>query len=223
MLVSIGIFLSLTLTRLTASSIWFDEAFSAYIIRFDWADLTHYTAIDVHPPLYYYLLKLWSLLFGSSLASLRAMSVFLGVVAIVLLYFLVKKVFKRPAAMLSVLMLSMSPMFVRYGIEMRMYMLVCVIAIAATMVFAKLLQTNKRRWYLIYGVLISLGMWTHYVIAVVWLAHWVYRFIYLRMSGLRGGKLLKTYLSLDWILAHVLADVGFIQRFLDSTCNCEYA
>lgn len=205
LLVSIGIFLALTLTRLTASSIWFDEAFSAYIIRFDWADLTHYTAIDVHPPLYYYLLKLWSLLFGSSLASLRAMSVFLGVVAIVLLYFLVKKVFKRPAAMLSVLMLSISPMFVRYGVEMRMYMLVCVIAIAATMVFAKLLQTNKRRWYLIYGVLISLGMWTHYVIAVVWLAHWVYRFIYLRMSGLRGGKLLKAYLSLDWILAHVLA------------------
>ena len=93
LLVSIGIFLALTLTRLTASSIWFDEAFSAYIIRFDWADLTHYTAIDVHPPLYYYLLKLWSLLFGSSLASLRAMSVFLGVVAIILLYFLVFSTF----------------------------------------------------------------------------------------------------------------------------------
>ena len=84
---AIGAFLALTLTRLTTASIWFDEAYSAYLTRYNLADLTHYTAIDVHPPLYYYLLKGWTNLFGNSVAAYRSLSVVLGVIALVLIYF----------------------------------------------------------------------------------------------------------------------------------------
>ena len=73
LLLAIVIFLSLTLTRLTASSIWFDESYSAYLTRYNLADLTHYTAIDVHPPLYYYLLKGWTALFGDSVVIYRSL------------------------------------------------------------------------------------------------------------------------------------------------------
>ena len=98
---SIGAFLALTLTRLTTASIWFDEAYSAYLTRYNFADLTHYTAIDVHPPLYYYLLKGWTSIFGDSVAAYRSLSVVLGVIALVLIYFLVKKLFSRKAASLT--------------------------------------------------------------------------------------------------------------------------
>ena len=205
LLLAIAIFLSLTLTRLTASSIWFDEAYSAYLTRYNLADLTHYTAIDVHPPLYYYLLKGWTALFGDSVVIYRSLSVVLGVVALVLIYFLIKKLFSRKAASLTTFLVAISPMFVRYGTETRMYMLVVAIAVAATLVFYKLLHSTKKRWAIIYGLLISLGMWTHYFTAVIWLSHWIYRYIYLRRHDLRGRQLARAYFDSNWLLAYGLA------------------
>lgn len=213
LLLAIVIFLSLTLTRLTASSIWFDESFSAYIIRFDWSDLIHYTAIDVHPPLYYLLLKAWSLLFGANVAALRGLSVALGVVVILLVYLLVKKLFKQRTAVVATILLAISPMFVRYGIEMRMYMLVCVIALLATLVFCKIITATKSlklRWYVLYGVLLSVGMWTHYMVITVWLAHWVARAVYLHSSGYSGIGLLKKFFNKGWIVAHAVAIALYI-------------
>ena len=51
-------FLAIVLPTLAAASIWFDEAFSAYIIRYDFAKIWHFTSVDVHPPLYYFALKI---------------------------------------------------------------------------------------------------------------------------------------------------------------------
>ena len=208
--IAIGAFLTLTLTRLTASSIWFDESYSAYLMRYDLPDITHYTAVDVHPPMYYYLLKGWALLFGSTPAALRSFSVVLGVVALILVFVLVRRLFNRRAAGLATLLVAISPMFVRYGIEARMYMLVTVIALLATLVFYQLLHHPGRRWAVLYGLLICLGMWTHYFMAVVWLAHWAYRFVYLRRHGLRGRQLAQAFFDSNWLLAHGLAIVLYL-------------
>lgn len=202
---AVGAFLALTLTRLTTASIWFDEAYSAYLTRYNLADLTHYTAIDVHPPLYYYLLKGWTSLFGDSVVAYRSLSVVLGVIALILIYLLIKKLFSRKVASLATFLVAISPMFVRYGTETRMYMLVVAIAVAATLVFYKLLHSTKKRWAVLYGILICLGMWTHYFTAVIWLAHWLYRYIYLRRHALRGKRLAKAFFDRNWLLAHGLA------------------
>lgn len=202
---SIGLFLALTLSRLTLPSVWFDESYSMYLMRYDLADLTHYTAIDVHPPLYYYLLKGWTSLFGDSVAVCRLLSVVLGVVVLILVYLLIKKLFTRKSASLATLLVAISPMFVRYGIETRMYMLVLVIALLAVFAFHNLLHTNKRRWAVTMGVLMSLGMWTHYFTAMIWLSFWVYRFIYFYRRGLRGKRLFRSYFDANWIIAHVVA------------------
>ena len=43
-----------------SSSIWFDESYSAYLIRGDFGQIWDMTAQDVHPPLFYFALKIWS-------------------------------------------------------------------------------------------------------------------------------------------------------------------
>lgn len=203
---SIGAFLALTLTRLSSSSIWFDESYSAYLMRYNWADLTHYTAVDVHPPFYYYLLKLWSSLFGTSPAALRSMSILFGVIALVLLFLLIKKLFSRRSAVITTFLVAVSPLFVRYGIEARMYMVVVCIALAATLVLLRALQSQRQRDYLIYGGLVALGMYTHYFTIVIWLSHWLYRYIYLKQTtGLRRQKLAHAYLSKNWLISHAVA------------------
>ena len=210
LLLAIGLFLTLTLTRLTDASIWFDEAYSAYLTRYNLADLTHYTAIDVHPPLYYLLLKGWSSLFGSSVAVYRSLSVVLGVAALLVIYCLIRQLLNRRTASVATLLVAVSPMFVRYGTETRMYMLVVLIAVAATLVFNKMLHSTQRRWAVLYGVLICMGMWTHYFTAVIWLSHWLYRFIYLRRHGLHGKGLFRGFFDSNWLIAHGLAIVGYL-------------
>jgi len=65
------VFTLLVLHSITASTIWFDEAFSAYISQFSFFDIARYTATDVHPPLYYWILKLWTEFFGTSELAFR--------------------------------------------------------------------------------------------------------------------------------------------------------
>lgn len=205
LLVSIGAFLALTLTRLTSSSIWFDESYSAYLMRFNWSDLTHYTAVDVHPPLYYYLLKIWTTLFGTTPAALRSMSVLFGVIALILAFILIKKMFSQKTALLSTFLIAISPMFVRYGIEARMYMVVTCIVLMALIAFLKASKSDRLRDWLLYGLLVCLGMYTHYFTAVVWLSPWIYRIITLRRQGLHGKKLVRNLFGRNWTIAHLLA------------------
>lgn len=208
--VSVGAFLALTITRLTGSSIWFDESYSAYLMRYNFADLTHYTAVDVHPPFYYYLLKIWTSIFDSSIASIRSMSVFGGVIALILLFILIKKLFNQKSALLATFLVAISPMFVRYGIEARMYMTVAAIVLAACLVYLQALKTNRWRDWLIYGLLVCLGMYTHYFTITIWLTLWLHRFIYLYSQRQRGWRLIKNYFSRKWLLAHILAIALFL-------------
>jgi len=111
----------LTLATITKSSIWFDEAFSAFIVRFNFFQIARYTATDVHPPFYYWILKIWTMLFGTSEVAFRSLSVLFGLTAIVFGFLLVKRLFGRRAAFVSLLFMAISPMLIRYGQEARMY------------------------------------------------------------------------------------------------------
>lgn len=160
------------------SSTWFDESYSAYLIRGNLADIWSMTAIDVHPPLFYFLLKLWSLIAGTSLVALRSMSVFFGVVSIVLLFQLLRRHFNLTTAIIGSFFFTLSPMLIRYGQEMRMYTIVITFVIAATDVMLRALDANdpkeSRRLWFLYAILIALGMWTHYFTALAWIAQLIY-------------------------------------------------
>lgn len=200
---ALGIFCALTISMITASSIWFDEAFSAYIVRFDFFQIASYTAADVHPPLYYWLLKLWTMLFGTSEVAFRSLSIVLGAVALALLFVLAKKMFSRRSAYIAVLLFALSPMLIRYGVEARMYMLVTVIVILATLALFMAQRSHSRVWWITYGVLVALGMYTHYFSAVVWLgqAIWVW--------SMKRTKLSELWRA-DWLRAYVFAVLLFL-------------
>ena len=212
--IGIGVFAAISLATIAKSSIWFDEAFSAYIIRFNFFEIWQFTAVDVHPPLYYWLLKLWSLLFGATDIALRSMSVFFAGIAIVFGYLLLHRTFGRKVARYGLLALILSPILVRYSQEMRMYTMVLAIALAATYVLQLAAESGRRKLWVIYGVLVSLGMWTHYFAAIVWLAHWAWRAICVAKETRRQPKKFKAaFFTKDWIVAHAVA-VGLFLPWL---------
>jgi uncharacterized membrane protein len=203
---AVATYVGLVVTHISTWSIWFDEAFSAYIVRFDFLEIARYTATDVHPPLYYWLVKLWVSIWGTSEFAFRSFSMVCGAVAIVIGFMLMRKLFGKTAATIGAWLMALSPMLIRYGEEARMYMLVLAIVFAATYVLVRATETNARKYWIWYGVLIAVGMWTHYFAALAWLAHWVWRAISLRVvDGKRGKELRRKFFTKPWIWTHGLA------------------
>lgn len=207
---ALALFAALALWNITGVSIWFDEAFSAYLIHYNFLDIARYTATDVHPPFYYWVLKAWSLLFGHSEFALRSMSVLFGVVTALFGYLLVRHKFGRKAALYGLFILVLSPLFIRYSQEARMYTLAAAIVLSATYVLVRATETHSRKLWITYGVLVSVGMWAHYFVALAWIAHWVWRYIIIRQKGDRGREIAKKFFTRSWIRVHILAVALFL-------------
>jgi hypothetical protein len=73
---SAAVFSLLSLGNMARFSVWFDEAFGLYLIRSDYLQVAQLTAADVHPPMYYWALKLWTSIFGTSEIAARSLSLF---------------------------------------------------------------------------------------------------------------------------------------------------
>lgn len=214
LIIGLAVFATIALINAPRASIWFDEAFSAYIIQFSFWEIAQFTASDVHPPLYYWALKVWSLLFGTTDFALRSLSVLFAGGAIAGTFVLVRQLLGRSVAAVSLLFLALSPMLIRYSDEMRMYTMAALIVVLATYVLVRAMASPKeKKWWVWYAVLVALGMWTHYFTALVWLAHWAWRagVIAKTASGVRS--FMKQFFSKAWILTHVLA-VGIFLPWL---------
>ena len=200
--VAAGLFALLACLNLK-TAIWYDEAYSAYLVRGNFAQIWDMTSIDVHPPFYYFCLKVWSLIFGTSDVALRSMSVFFAAIGIVLAYFLLKRWFGAKAATWGTFALSLAPLLMRYSQEMRMYGVVFAIVMGATLVLDIALKTKSKKAWLGYALLICLGMWTHYFTALAWLAHFAYIVYYFIKNGLQKAVFwaypLAVGLFLPWI------------------------
>ena len=181
-------------------SIWLDESYSAYLTRFDFAKIWGLTAVDVHPPFYYFLLKIWSNIFGFNVFSMRAMSVVFGAMAILFAFLWLKYKYGNAAAIMGAFFMSISPVLIRYGQEMRMYTLVIAIVFAATYVMQLAIDTGKRKWWIIYACLLALGMWTHYFVFFAWVAQLIYLATIYK----------KAFFQKKIILTYVLAIVLFL-------------
>ena len=195
-------------------SIWFDESYGAYLTRFSFEDIWGLTAADVHPPLYYFLLKLWSGIFGYTDFGMRFMSVFFGAIAIVFAWQWLKRTFGTKPALIATLLMTLSPMLIRYGQEMRMYTMAVAIIFGATYVLQLAIDTKKRRYWIIYGILMALGMWTHYFVALIWLAHLAY-LIYVYRK-----KIFQKNIIISYALAVVLY-LPWIPSFLSQTSTVQ--
>jgi len=203
------VFIFITLFTIARSSIWFDEAYGVYLIKFNFLDIARYTANDIHPPFFYWLLKLWSMCFGNSEIALRMMSVFFGGITIVFGYLLSNRLFNKNVARISLLFMILSPMFIRYSQEARMYTLMSAIALVATYTLTFAINSKKKMPWIIYGILVGLGMLTHYFSAIIWIAHWLWRADNIHRES-NKGKFLKSFFSTKWIMAHVFAIIIFL-------------
>lgn len=139
-----GVGILLRLYKLTAISLWHDEAFSALLIKYPWKEMVYRIGLDVHPPMYYFFLRFWHYIFGDSLFSLRGMSVLFGVATIIATYFLVKKIFGNiNAALIAATLVAINPFQIQYVTEARMYTMGAFFVVLTAYFLVVALQTTK--------------------------------------------------------------------------------
>ena len=166
--------------HLDYQSFWFDEALSTRLAAHDTlrALLTALRG-DVHPPLYFLLLHYWIRWCGDSDVALRSLSVLFGLLTIVPLYALARMIMSRGPALLGCVLFACSSFQVWYAQEARMYSLLGLLSVCATLALLKLLLQSRWVWALIYGAAAAALLYTQYMGALLLAAHGVTALAYL--------------------------------------------
>lgn len=138
-----GLGLALRLVQLDAQPLWWDEGYSVFFATRALPTLLARTAIDIHPPLYYVLLRTWMLAFGPSAPALRLLSVVIGVAAIPLVFNIARALFNTRVGLVSASLVAIAPLHIYYSQELRMYGLVTLLALASIALQLKILNTAR--------------------------------------------------------------------------------
>lgn len=156
----------LRLFHLDGQSFWYDEAFSAGVARATTAQILSNEFTDIHPPLYQLILHHW-LVFGGSDFAIRFLSTTLGVAAIATIYSLGRALFDDTVGLVAAAIAAVSPYQVFYSQEARMYTLLLLLSSMILLSHARILQTNSRRWWFAYTASAVLGLYAHYLTALL--------------------------------------------------------
>jgi len=156
--------LALRLYRIGAESVWWDEFTSLTYLDAPslWTFLKLNRTMDpLTLPLYYSLEYLWYHHVGSSVHSLRWLSILIGEASILLLYVFGRNLFGRTAGLAAALCMAFSPNHIHHSQGIRMYVLMTMLALASAYTFMRLLQTWKRRHWAAHLAVNFLLLWTH--------------------------------------------------------------
>ena len=141
---------ALRVHRLGSQSLWYDEAVTAQVASQGLGELTRWTADDIQPPLYYYVVAAWTHLAGRSEWALRLPSAFCGTLTVPLMWAVALRLFGRGrsgrmAALAAGLLAALSPLYVYYAQEARMYTQLTLLGLLAGYALFRATM-DERRW-----------------------------------------------------------------------------
>ena len=126
---------------LSAQSLWFDEGYSAWVVRLSPWQIIEVIRNDVSPPLYYLLLKLWTGAFGDSEAALRSMSAVAAVASLLLVLAIAWRITRNATATLVAAgAYAVSVLQIQFAQEARSYGLASLLAAVSLYAAVRRLQ-----------------------------------------------------------------------------------
>jgi 4-amino-4-deoxy-L-arabinose transferase-like glycosyltransferase len=199
--------------KIDAQSLWYDEGNSARIAERSIQLIIEGSAGDIHPPLYYVLLKFWRAIFGDGETALRAFSTLCGVLTVLFAYLIGRDLFNTQVGLLASFFVAVSPFAVYYSQEVRMYALLALCASVSTWALIRFslfdIRNSNRSLHVVlvslFVVATAAGLWTQYAYPFVMLAQGVYVLGWLAYQKEARARLLITY-----TIANVVAIALFL-------------
>lgn len=195
------VFLLATLLRLYdlgSESLWLDEGYSVRIAGLSLLNMLKETATqDLNPPLYYLLLHWWTSLFGNSETAVRLISAAVGAVSIPAAYAVARRIFNNRTAIISALLLALSPFHINYSQEARGYSLMVLLALLSFYYFVRLVRNEGSHNSIGYVISTVLLLYTHAYGVFLPVAQSIYLLIVVAISRGFIDGLIKRWLGLQ--------------------------
>ena len=181
---------------LGSQSLWADEAKSVLVSSWSLPSIVTEQIAHEHPPLHYLLLHLQMSLAGRSEFAVRYLSLFFSVLLVPLLYAVGKLLAGERVGMLAALLAALSPFYVRFAQEGRMYSLAFFLSLLSTYFFLQIVLAGERSrpagrgWSRAWVLATAAALYSHYFTLFIVVA----QMVYVLVSWLRRRVSLKPWL-----------------------------
>ena len=172
--------------HITSHSFWIDEGFSFFYAYSP--DLVQALASDIHPPLYYAVLRVWSDLTGHSELALRWFSLLPSIGSLACIFQLAKEVIRARSThwdgealpYLAMLMLALADAESYLAQEARHYTWLTLLVLCSMLFLARWLRRSRRQDSIAWLLSSTLVLYTHYMASFGLVAQGVYIFFWAR-------------------------------------------
>ena len=157
---------------LEGKSLWTDELFTAEWASLPLAGVIQRSVNDVHPPLYFLLVRLWSDWAGHSDFALRLLSVAATWLSLALLFRLGRRWGGVRVGLLGAALWGLSPLVILYGRMARYYSLAALLGLVSCYAFWQICSRERAelRWWFVYVLSSWAALYTFYLTGLLVLA-----------------------------------------------------
>jgi uncharacterized membrane protein len=126
-------------------------------------------------PLYFVIVRFWVEGFGNSLAVMRSLSAFISLLAFPCLYWLCQELFDSSLiGWITIVLIAISPVHLIYAQDARPYSLLMLTIILSSAALLRAMRVKSKTSWCLYGVTVSLGLYTHLFFGLVATGHGIY-------------------------------------------------
>ena len=216
------LYIGLRIWSLWTPRLWGDEVFTFSLSQGTWIALIKRAGLDmVHPPLFYFLLKLWIYVAGSSMSGLRILTVTFSIAALVPLVALARQLeFRMPVIILTLTLMAVNNYLIVYSYYLRSYSLPLFLALSSQALFARFLRfrsANQTQTLVTLTLINILFVYTHYFAWLVVLAEYLWIVVmdrrHLRQLTISTVIVLLCFIPWVGVIVYVSSQVSY--TFLD--------
>jgi len=145
-------------------SLWLDEAVNVLLCEEGWGSIREFCVDDgAHPPLYFILLHLWTLLFGQSEVAVRLPSALMGIIAVFLTCKVGYELYSRRVGLIAGFLLAISSFPVCYSQEVAPYSLLLMLTLLSFFIYIRILKEDKpgKKHLILFALVNVLLCYTH--------------------------------------------------------------
>jgi len=163
-IISLGIVLRVLSTH--TYDFWFDEAYTYQIANLPFPEFWEAALSDNNPPIYYLMIKA-ILQKSQNELIIRFPSVIGGILTLVLVYKISKKLSSAKVARVAVALCAVSPLLIYLSSEARPHSIAIFFSMLVVYVFLKLLEKPKSALFILISLLLTLGALVQYYILLL--------------------------------------------------------
>ncbi|MDD5849297.1 MAG: glycosyltransferase family 39 protein [Firmicutes bacterium] len=201
----------------TVPSIWNDEAFSLSLVEHSFHDVVLLTSRDVHPPLYYIILKFFmKLLHTEHSIVIAAFTSFIPeIILVILSYTYIAKHFSDLTGEMFAFCMTSMPLISDYYSEIRMYSWALLFVTLAVLAAIEIANSNSRTAWTLLSLFSIAASYTHYFACIaVFSLYLILLFAPFvdhrkQISTTEKGEIQKKYYK-RWILSALLSVVLYL-------------